>query len=254
MTRVGRLHAGLRYAVLLTTLALAQGCAKQEGEQGNMLDLADQPAQIAARADPIAAGETERPSAGPNAFDVMAVARALATLRGADPVELGRFCDDNARAFPSQADVHACKSLAGSVVALVPVPTSIEEMAKIADTLPVKDRAVFCTSPGVLKLTRTAEEYDRCFPPSVRAEFEALGGMDSIDGDETPVTQDELKEQVMRDAGRMTEVQRKLYCNVPGVRNTMEGESQACLVAQRPREAAEQPLTDDDPRYRDEGH
>ena len=244
----------LRYAVLLTTLALAQGCARQGGEQGHMLDLADQPAQAAASADPFAAEATAGPSAGANASDVMEVARVLAARRGADPVEIGRFCDDNAQAFNSQADVHVCKALAHSTAALVPVPTSIEEMATIAATLPVKDRAVFCTSTAVLKLTQTVEDYDRCFPPSVRAEFEAMGGMDSIEDQDTAMTQDELKEQVLRDAGHLSEIERQMYCNVASVRVSMEGDTRSCLAGLSPGDASATPLTDDDPGYRDEGH
>ena len=243
-----------RHIAFLIMLALAPGCAKQDDEPGNLLDLADEPAPAMSGAGPTDTLATSVTTPDGNAKAVLAVARALAARRGADPVEIGRFCDDNAQAFKSQADVHVCKALARSTAALVPVPTSIEEMATIAATLPVKDRAVFCTSTAALKLTQTVEDYDRCFPPSVRAQFEAMGGMDSIEDQDTAMTQDELKEQVLRDAGHLSEIERQMYCNVASVRATMEGDTRSCLAGLSPGDASATPLTDDDPGYRDEGH
>ena len=241
-----------QYGVLLMMLMLVQGCAKQDvGKPDNLLNLADPASPAAANA---ANPAISKPIAGGNATAVMAVARALAAKRGVDPVEIGRFCDDNASAFTSQGDVHACKAMTRSTVALVPVPASIGEMVTIAATLPVKDRFVFCTSTATLKLQRTVEDYDRCFPPSIRAEFEAIGGIDSIEDQNTPVTQEELKEQVLRDAARMTEPERQMYCNVASILATMKGDSHACLAGQSTGEPPSMPLTDDDPGYRDEGH
>lgn len=242
-----------RPIALLIALALVQGCVKQAGEKGNLLDLEDQPSRATAGTSPVPVVAPSDGAVGGSPTAVLVVARALAARRGADSVEIGRFCDGNSHRFTSEADVQACKSLARSPVALVPAAATIEEMATIAATLPVKDRFVFCTSTATLKLTRTVEDYDRCFPPTVRAEFEAMGGIDGIEAQDAPVTQEELKEQVMRNAGLMTESERQLYCNVASVRATMEGDSDSCMVGPSPRDLAGKPLTDDDPGYRDEG-
>ena len=244
----------LRYVAFLIMLSLVQGCAKKDVEASNQLDLSDPPSPAAVGTSPSAAAAIAETTTGGDAPAVMAVARALAARRGADPVEIGRFCDDNAAAFTSQADVHACKAVARSTAALVPVPASIEEMTTIAATLPVKERFVFCTSASTLKLQRAVEDYDRCFPPSVRAEFEAMGGIDSIEDQSTPVTQGELQEQVLRDAGRMSEIERQMYCNVASIRATMEGDNHTCLAGLSSSDPSAMPLTDDDPGYRDEGH
>ena len=66
--------------------------------------------------------------------------------------------------------------------------------------------------------------------------------------------QEELQEQVLRDAARMSATERQMYCNAASILATMEGDSHACLAGQWTREPPSMPLTDDDPGYRDEGH
>lgn len=243
-----------RHIAFLMLLLFTQGCAKKDGEARNELDFAELPSPTGTGASPTTDTATEKATKGANAPAVMTVARALAARRGADPVEIGRFCDDNAAALGSQADVHACKAVARSTAALVPVPASIEQMLTTAATLSVKDRFTFCTSAAALKLQRAVEDYDRCFPPSVRAEFEAMGGIDSIDYQDTNVTPEELSEQVLRDAARMSEAERKMYCNVASVRSALGVDSRGCLAGTASNERGPGQLTDDDAGYRDEDH
>lgn len=186
---------------------------------------------------------------------VLGVVRVLAEDRSMGPGDVAQFCEENAKSFADADGVQRCKAVGNAQG--IPVPKTREDVFRMAAAMTdVRIRYKFCESSNVGRLyEKNSNDYERCFPESARAEAARIGAFDD-DEEWTPVITDPaaLKERMLAIASRMSQAERELYCRVPGVVEEPDNALSECLAGLSPGNPSNQPLTDADPGYSDEGH